>query len=276
MKIKSLVSFLFLLVAGPVLAQQVVTPSGAARAQATPSASVVTETLGPGDGVRVTVFQNPDFTTEARISERGTIVFPLVGEIEMQGLTAAQAGARIAQRLQKEKLVVNPQVTVALTNLRSRQVSVLGQVARPGKYPLEDSRPRLHDVIALAGGVNASGADVVTVVSTGKDGQATRREVDLSAIGRDAVEVKPGDAIYVGRAPLFYIYGEVQKAGAYRLEPNMMVMQAISVGGGLTPRGTQRGLKIHRSANGKIERLDASLVDQLQPNDVVYVRESLF
>jgi polysaccharide export outer membrane protein len=81
----------------------------------------------------------------------------------------------------------------------------------------------------------------------------------------------------VQRAPIFYIYGEVQRSGAYRLEPDMTVMQALSVGGGVTPRGTDRGLKIRRKAgNGNFQTIDARLTDPLEPNDVIYVRESLF
>jgi len=91
------------------------------------------------------------------------------------------------------------------------------------------------------------------------------------------VEVQNGDTIFVPRAPVFYIYGEVLRAGAYRLEPNATVMNALSLGGGLTPRGTERGLKINRRMpDGGVKRIDARLADQIQPDDVIYVRESLF
>jgi polysaccharide export outer membrane protein len=81
----------------------------------------------------------------------------------------------------------------------------------------------------------------------------------------------------VRRAPVFYIYGEVQRAGAYRLEPEMTVQQALSVGGGVTPRGTQRGLKIHRKTpDGQVLKIDADLTDQVRAEDVIYVKESLF
>jgi polysaccharide export outer membrane protein len=90
-------------------------------------------------------------------------------------------------------------------------------------------------------------------------------------------DIQGGDTIYVQRAPVFYIYGEVQKAGSYRLEQNMSVMQALSVGGGVTPRGTERGLKIHRrNGDGKIVRVEAQPTDLVQADDVIYVRESLF
>jgi polysaccharide export outer membrane protein len=91
------------------------------------------------------------------------------------------------------------------------------------------------------------------------------------------IEVRNGDTIFVPRAPVFYIYGEVQRAGAYRLEPDMTVMHALSVGGGLTPRGTARGLRIHRRMpDGTLRRLDVRLADAVQADDVVYVKESLF
>lgn len=239
------------------------------------------ETLGPGDAVRVTVFQNPDFNTETRLSENGSIVFPLIGEQNFSGLTPAQAGARVADALKRGKFINNPQVTVQLVTVRSRQVSVLGQVAKPGKYPLDDNASKLTDILALAGGVTPMGTDEVTVVLT-RDGKMQTRVVDVPSMMRTGdmkanFDIQGGDTIYVQRAPVFYIYGEVQKAGSYRLEQNMSVMQALSVGGGVTPRGTERGLMIHRrNGDGKIAKLDVRPTDVVQADDVIYVRESLF
>src|SRR5258708_4997256 len=121
------------------------------------------ETLGEGDSVRITVFQDPDLTTETRISERGTITFPLIGEIAIAGLTPAGAEARIAEQLIEGKFVLKPQVSLNVIRVRSRQVSVLGQVARPGRYPLDDTSSNLTDILALAGGISSTGDDKVTV-----------------------------------------------------------------------------------------------------------------
>ena len=225
--------------------------------------------LGVGDAVRITVFQQPDLATETRITERGTIGMPLVGEVKVGGLTAAQAGAKIAAELKQGKYLKNPQVAVALTTLRSRQVSVLGLVARPGRYALDDTSSRLADVIAAAGGLAAEGSSSVRVMRGGET-----HKVDLLAKG---FELKGGDTVVVERAPVFYIYGEVARAGAYRLEPNLTVMQAISLGGGITPRGSDRRLKLRRAgADGKIVEADASLRDAVKADDVIYVKESLF
>jgi len=238
------------------------------------------ESLGTGDTIRVTVFQNPDLTTEARISERGTIVFPLVGEIELKGKTPAEAAARIAGQLKQGSFMKNPQVSVSVLQVRSRQVSVLGHVLRPGRYVLDDTSSKLTDILALAGGTGPTGDDTVVVMLT-RGGDVKRLEIDVPRMYRSGdlspnIEVQNGDTIFVQRAPVFYIYGEVQRAGSYRLEPNMAVMQALSLGGGLTTRGTERGLKIQRRMpDGTLKKFDAQLTDPLRPDDVIYVRESL-
>jgi len=241
----------------------------AAAAYAQGASNAPADKVGVGDAVRVTVFQQPDLATEARVSEHGTISMPLVGEVKVSGLTPAQAGSRIATELKNGKFLKNPQVTLAVTTLRSRQVNVLGMVPRPGRYPLDDASSGLQDVIAAAGGVAPGGADVVTVV---RDGKA--QKVDVMA---KSFPLKNGDTIQVERAPVFYIYGEVTRGGSYPLVPNMTVMQAIAAGGGITPRGSERRLKLRRPAgNGKYVETDANLQDTLKADDVVYVKEAIF
>ena len=225
-------------------------------------------TLGSGDAIRVTVFQQPDLTTEARVSERGTIVMPLIGETKVAGLTQQQAGAAIAGEYKKGKYLKNPQVSVALTTLRSRQVSVLGLVARPGRYALDDTSSNLSDVIAAAGGIAQGGSETVTVLRNGQT-----QKVDILAKN---FRLQNGDTVNVERAPVFYIYGEVARSGAYRLEPGMTVMQAIAAGGGITPRGSDRRLKMRRADEGKVVEKDATLQDPVKADDVIFVKEALF
>jgi len=228
-----------------------------------------TEKLGSGDAVRVTVFQQPDLTTEARVTERGTINVPLVGEVKVQGMSLAEAGKQIAGEFARGQFLKNPQVNVALTTLRSSQVSVLGLVARPGRYALDETSAQLTDVIAAAGGIAAGGADTVTVLRAGKE-----HKVDMLA---KPFKLQGGDTVHVERAPVFYIYGEVARSGAYPVQPNMTVMQAIVAGGGITPRGSERRLKLRRAgADGKLLETDTSLRDIVKPDDVIYVKEALF
>jgi polysaccharide export outer membrane protein len=246
-----------------------------------PAGAAARETLGAGDTIRVTVFQNPDLSSEMRISERGTIVFPLVGEITLAGQTPAGAGSRIASALKQRSVMKDPQVSVSIVQVRSRQVSVLGNVARPGRYALDDASLTLTDILALAGGISPGGADTVTVVAN-RNGSEKKREINVpEMIARGDMsanfEIQNGDTIFVQRAPVFYIYGEVQHAGAYRLEPDMVVMHALSLGGGLTPRGSERGVSIHRRMpNGEVRKLEVKIFESVRPDDVIYVKESLF
>ena len=236
--------------------------------------------LGSGDTVRITVFENPDMTTEAQVSETGNITFPLLGEVAIGGLSRSEAEAKIAGMLKKGGFVNQPQLNISILEYRSQQVSVLGQVNKPGKYAI-DGPSDVLDLISLAGGVSETGADSITIIKD-EQGKAVKHNINLvdlfqSADLKDNIEVSNGDVIYVGRAPVFYIYGEVQRAGAYRLEPGMTVMQALSVGGGLSLRGTERGVKVsRRDGNGELRKINVNLTDALQENDVVHVKESLF
>jgi polysaccharide biosynthesis/export protein len=241
----------------------------AKAAQPADKVTVSGEKLGVGDAVRVTVFQQPDLTLEARIAENGTITMPLVGPVKLAGLSTAGAGNQIAEALKRGKFLNNPQVNVALVTLRSRQVSVLGMVTRPGRYPLDDTSSQLADVIAAAGGVLPTGSETVSVTRGGK-------ELKVELLGK-GFPLQGGETIYVERAPVFYIYGEVARSGYYRVEPNMTVMQAIAAGGGITPRGSERRLKLRRAeASGKLIELNPKLSDTVKADDVIFVRESLF
>jgi polysaccharide biosynthesis/export protein len=316
--------------------------------------------LGSGDVLRISVYNNPDLTLETRVGERGMITFPLIGEVQVEGVTASAAEKKIAKLLETGNFVKQPQVNVLVTQFQSKMVSVLGSVIKPGRYPLEratnladllalvggatgdgsdlvtvigktgkteydlhnivnkaDSaqniplaggeivyvhardvavmgevnRPgkyavtggvrTLADFISVAGGINPGGADSITV-TTVRNGKQNRFEVDIESLFRTGnnsanIELTSGDTVYVPRAPMVYIYGEVQRPGSFRIERNMIVMQALAQAGGLTPRGTQRNIQLHRrNAKGVLEKVSPALTDIVQQNDVLYVQESLF
>lgn len=237
--------------------------------------------VGAGDVLRISVYQSADLSLEARVSERGVISYPLLGQVAVGGLSVSQVEAKIADGLKSGNFIRQPQVAVLLTQVRGNQASVLGMAGRPGRYPLEVNGVRLSQLLALAGGVAPGGSEIVTLSGL-RDGQPFRRKVDVSQLfggsgGAEDPIVLNGDTLYVDRLPTAYIYGEVQRPGPIVLTPDMTVMQALASGGGLTPRGTQRGLRVHRrNGQGKVEEFAAQLGDTLRPGDVIYVRESLF
>ncbi len=237
--------------------------------------------LGSGDLVRVQVFQNPDLTVDARVSEAGSIGYPLVGQVRVGGLGLVEAQQRIADALRQGRFLKSPQVTVQLLQARGHQVAVLGQVARPGRFALETSRMRASELLAAAGGITPQGEEVV-IISGQREGQPFRRLVDLPALftggatDQDLV-LMGGDTLFVPRAPVFYIYGEAQRPGPYRIERGMTLMQALASGGGPTPRGSATRLRLHRKgSDGLVVQSAPALTDPVRPDDVIYVRESLF
>lgn len=237
--------------------------------------------LAPGDFVRIQVFQNPDLTLETRISESGVVSYPLIGAVRLGGLTQSEAERRIADALKNGGFLQKPQVTVLLTQVRGNQVSVLGQVGRPGRFPLETANTRLSDILATAGGTTAAGDDVVIVTGL-REGKPWRKLVDLPAIflrenSNEDIVLQGGDLIYVHRAPVFYVFGEAQRPGSYRIERAMTVMQALAQAGGPTARGSRDRLQLNRQqADGSIQTLQPAMTDPVMPNDVLYVRESIF
>ena len=136
------------------------------------------------------------------------------------------------------------------------------------------------DFLSQAGGISSGGADKIVVIIK-RNGKTEKHEIDVDQLYRkgdisENFDMTDGDSIYVPRMPVFYIYGEVQRPGAFRLERNMNLAQALSTGGGLSARGTERGIKIKRQVNGALETLRANASDLLQADDVVFISESLY
>jgi polysaccharide export outer membrane protein len=233
--------------------------------------------LGAGDLLKIVVFDHEELSVDVRVSQTGNITFPLVGQLPVTGLSARDAELLLARRLIEGGFVKQPQVSVLVSEYQSQKVAVMGQVTKPGQYPL-DSFKKVLDVLAMAGGVlNESAADEASLVRA--DG--SRAAIDLPKLfdGDPAMNlpVQDGDTLYVKRAPQFYIYGQVQHPGQYRLARNTSISQAISIGGGLTPRGTQRGAIIKRvDAKGVEQRISVSDKELLQPDDVLMIKASLF
>lgn len=237
--------------------------------------------LGPGDNIRIVVFRNPDLTLETRVSESGSITYPLIGAVDLGGLTIGAAESRIAKALREGGFLEQPQVNIILLQVRSNQIVVLGLVGRPGRYPLETNNMHLSDILSLAGGISPGGADMV-IVTGNREGKPVRWEIDIPGIfldkhGQNDIKVTNGDILYVHRAPSYYVYGEVQRPGSYRIERGMFVMQALAQAGGLTARGTERRLRLYRrNAKGILETFSPTLTTEVKADDVIHVNESLF
>ena len=237
--------------------------------------------LGSGDVLKIMVFQHPDLSIESRIADSGRITFPLLGTLQVGGLSTDQAERLIARGLQDGGFLRDPQVSIQVSQFRSQQVSVLGNVNRPGRYPMDAQTMRLSEVLALAGGVSEGGGDRV-VITTAQTGAPRRMEIDLNEIfvaGKfeQDIPLRSGDSIYVHRAPVYYVYGQVQRPGMYPIERGMTLAQAVAKGGGLTLRGTDRGLRVfRRDDRGEVRVSEPRLDEAVRASDLIFLRESLF
>ena len=254
------------------------------------SSSIVASTsslLGAGDVVKITVYGQPDLTTMTRIGGDRKITFPLIGDITIGGLTTAQAESSIATQLKNRGYVKNAQVSIFVEQriqTMTNSVTILGQIERAGKYPVEEASVEgvqtLVDLLAVAGGTNENAADHLLLIK--KEGKGQKKvHVDLAALLRNG-DLKQnhilggGDIVLVPEMDVFYIYGQVHRPGRYRLERGMTVMQAISVASGITDRGSEGSVALKRRSDGDVKSSSAKLTDMLQADDVIYVKESLF
>ena len=238
--------------------------------------------LGPGDVINVQVFGRPELTTTTSIAEDGSIVAPLLGPVQVAGLSTAAAAQKIAGAYRDGQLLRNPQVTILISQARSQLVSVLGEVRAPGRFPV-DTATTVLDVLAQAGGTTDKSGDVMYIIRNSNAGEVDRRMIDLRGLHNNRYSLKlltlqGGDSVFVPPAEQFYIYGEVQEPNMYRLEPNMTVLQAISRGGGLTKLASRSRVEIKRRDldSGQLITRKARLHEIVQADDVIYVKESLF
>lgn len=237
--------------------------------------------LGVGDAVSVQVYGRPELAITTYVADDGSIPVPLAGNVQVRGLSPSDAGQAVAQAFTKGKFLLNPQVTVLLVQFRSQQVSVLGAVRTPGRFIVE-SRSTVLDVLAQAGGTTENGSDVIVLLRPDAEGTLKRTPINLKGLANTTqslptMTLKGGDSIFVPPADQFYIDGEVNTPNMYRLEPGMTVAQAMSRGGGITPRGSTRRIEIkRRKADGTTSTYAAEIGDAVQANDVIHVKERFF
>ncbi|NNM65640.1 MAG: polysaccharide export protein EpsE [Burkholderiales bacterium] len=237
--------------------------------------------LGTGDIVSVSVYGHPELEVKAvEVDAKGEVVLPLLGYVAIGGMSPTGAGKAVAAKLKEGGFILKPYVNLLVVKYDSQQAVVLGQVNKPGQYVLQRGS-RLTDLLAQAGGVSPTGANTV-ILQRDQGGKRVDTSIRLDGLFASTSPVTDppiasGDVIYVPQASVFYIEGEVQKPGAYRLEPGMTLLQAIALGGGLTRRGTDRGAEIHRPGSGnQLEAIAAGKDALIRANDVIDIGQSLF
>ena len=238
--------------------------------------------VGEGDVLRIMVYDNPDLETVARVSGDGKILFPLVGEVNVGGLTVSKVSDRVAGKLAKGYLF-NPQVSVFIEEFRSKRVTIVGQVNRPGLYELSGATT-LTELISKAGGLTPDAGGIANIKRMSSSGG---REEPMITVNLTELLQKTGqgqeqfvmdkDNIYIPKAGVVYVTGQVNRPNSYKLEEGTSLIKAITMAGGFTELAAEKRIKIIRKENGKEKVLEkVPLHSQIFPEDVIIVPESFF
>lgn len=248
-------------------------------------------TIVPEDVLKIIVFEHPDLSLEVPVTEEGNFAYPLLGNVQAAGLTVQELEKQITRRLAKNYLV-DPQVTVMLAKYRNRQIYVLGAVGAPGLYPLRHDATLL-ELLSQAGGpvTGAAGWYAMVVRGAGLRSHAQgnmnngRAEQDVIRVDLEKlftgetvqpVQLESGDTIYVPKAPVFYVMGQVRQPGRYPLEREMTITKAIILSGGFNQFAAKHHLKVRRIIEGKPQEFRVEMHNLLQDGDVLIVPESAF
>ena len=245
--------------------------------------------LGPGDVIEINVFEVEELSKPAAISPDGTVLLPLVGVVELGGLTTREAAARLRQ-LYGDNLIRDPQISVGVKEYHSQPVSVLGAVTRPGVYQLRGPR-RLADVLALAEGLAPESGSEVTISRPLPDGREktytvpTRGLLSLDRSEESNPWVLAGDTVRVSKAGVVYVVGEVGRSGGFPLkdQEQITVLKALSLAEGLRRQAAAQKAKIIRNVGAERHEAPIKLRDildgrapdpPLAPGDILFVPNS--
>jgi len=236
--------------------------------------------VGPGDVLNITVYDNDDLETMVRVGNDGTIIFPLLGQVEVSNLSISQVSDKITQLL-ADGYLVNPQVNVFVKEFRSKKVVVLGRVRSPGLIELSGDISFL-ELVSKAGGLEKDAGDTATVKrkENGKDALIV---VDLVSLlqGGDLsqnVAIFDGDTVVISKSGMCYVTGEVEEPGSYPCGDGSTVLKLIALANGFTGKAAESKVRIVRIVNNektifKDVDLDSTVVVD---NDVIVVPESFF
>ncbi len=237
--------------------------------------------VGEEDLLKITVYDNPDLTTTVRVSGDGMITFPLIGDLKVADLTTSQISQKIAGLL-ADGYVVNPHVLVFIEEVRSKKTVIMGQVNKPGVYVLSGSTTLL-ELLSKAGGLTGNAGDKA-IIKRKNDGSGKGESLVtinlkklLEGDTSQNITIMNNDNIYVVKAGVFYVTGEVRKPDAYKYEEGTTVLKAVTMAGGFSDKASTGRVKIRRKVGGEERVIEKAKMDELVlPDDIIVVPESFF
>lgn len=255
-----------------------------------PSAATTDYVVGPQDVLTITSYDQADMSGKFTVETDGTFTYPLIGRVRAGGLTLRGLEGAIKKQLKDDGYFRNPQITVAVDTYKSQKVFVVGEVRSPGTYPLSGNI-NLVEVLARAGSTLPTASGEAVIVHAGENAsgptmpandddrdlvRVNLRDLENGTFTKNAA-LRDGDTVFVPRAQSVYVFGQVKNPGAYSLQQqNTTVLQALSLAGGISDRGSSTRIQIIRVVNGEKREIKVKLTDVVIPGDTVVVRERFF
>jgi len=233
--------------------------------------------IGEGDVLSIYVYENADLSKIVRVNADNSIRVPLLGEVNIRGLTVPKIAAKL-ESLFADGYLINPQIDVFIKEFKSKTAVILGQIRSPGQYELRGSITFL-EFVSKAGGLTVNAGHSATIK---RDGSKNNITIDLDKLIREGdtslnLPIKNGDTIYISKADVYYVSGEIEEPDSYKFESNITVIKAITKAGGFTGIAAKRDVKIIRVINGEKKVLeDVDMDEKILANDVIVVPESFF
>jgi polysaccharide export outer membrane protein len=267
--------------------------SASAAAQTAPEASPANRpsdyVVGASDVLKITVFDEPTMSGTYRVDTDGSFQYPMLGRVAVAGLRVRDIELMLRTKLE-DGFIRRAQVAVDVDQFRSRSIFIVGEVRSPGKYPMQ-GQMSLIEALAAAGSTTPTASTEVLILRPSKPGALTQaltpdqadqtnvRRINLGdlQLGRlsENITMQEGDTIFVPKAEKFFITGQIRNPGAYTFERGLTVLQAISLAGGLTEKGSNRRIKVIRTDKGKKVEKGMDLDDTILPGDTLVIPQRL-
>ena len=264
--------------------------AAAQTAQEAPAANRPSEyVVGASDVLKITVFDEPTMSGTYRVDTDGSFQYPMLGRVPVAGLRVRDIEQMIKTKLE-DGFIRRAQVAVDVDQFRSRSIFIVGEVRSPGKYPMQ-GQMSLIEALAAAGSTTPTASTEVLILRPSSPGTTTQpvtpdqadqtnvRRINLGdlQLGRlsENITLQEGDTIFVPKAEKFFITGQIRNPGAYTFERGLTVLQAISLAGGLTEKGSNRRIKVIRTEKGKKVEKGLDLDDTILPGDTLVIPQRL-
>ncbi len=236
--------------------------------------------VGHNDVLRITVYDHDDMETKVRVNGNNQILVPLIGYVDIDGLNIAQTTDKLT-RLLADGYIINPQVNIFVEEYGSKKAVILGQVEQPGLYELS-GQTTLLELISKAGGLTNDAGANAHIKRKDNENKTEIIAINLRALmeGGDIsqnITINNKDNVYVSKAGMYYVAGQVKTPDAYKIEKDTTVLKAIAKAKGFTGKAAKGKVRIIRIIDGKETILkNVPLDTTVMAEDVIVVPESFF